>query len=484
MPDSSWPEDKSYSQPVISTSVSEVGRGVSDDLPESLPLDQQPRYDGRRLKAAVVLLLVWGIILTLHWLSWGFWVMLALASFVGIHLLRLVLARPTTPPSPLVGNPDEWPFVSLVVAAKNEEAVIRQLVTNMGQLDYPPHRYELWVIDDHSTDNTPELLQKLAQEYEQLQVLHRPAGATGGKSGALNQVRPLLKGEVIGVFDADAQVAPDLLKNVVPFFAQDKIGAVQVRKAIANAGTNLWTRGQEAEMALDTFLQQHRIAIGGVCGLRGNGQFVRRRALEQCGGWNEETITDDLDLAIRLHLDQWDIEVLVFPPVQEEGVTTTRSLWHQRNRWAEGGYQRYLDYWRPLIRNQLGWSKSADLVAFLIIEYLLPTAIIVDFLIALARNCGLIHFGSRFLITSPLSFLTITLSLIGIWIGLPRTDPDQYHPRKQPLNLAWRSIHGTIYMLHWLIVVGSTNVRMSILPKRLKWVKTVHQGTHEAESPS
>ena len=90
-----------------------------------------------------------------------------------------------------------------------------------------------------------------------------------------------------------------------------------------------------AEMALDTFIQQQRIAIGGIGELRGNGQFVRRAALERCGGWNEQTITDDLDLTIRLHLDKWDIQFLDFPPVEEEGVTTALALWHQRNRWGE-----------------------------------------------------------------------------------------------------------------------------------------------------
>jgi 1,2-diacylglycerol 3-beta-glucosyltransferase len=72
-------------------------------------------------------------------------------------------------------------------------------------------------------------------------------------------------------------------------------------------------------MALDAYVQQQRIAFGGIGELRGNGQFVRRTALERCGGWNEETITDDLDLTFRLHLDQWDIEILTCAAVEEEG---------------------------------------------------------------------------------------------------------------------------------------------------------------------
>lgn len=121
------------------------------------------------------------------------------------------------------------------------------------------------------------------------------------------------------MFDADAQVAPDLLRRVVPLFAQAQVGAVQVRKAIANAATNFWTRSQATEMVLDAFFQEQRSALGGLGELRGNGQFVRRSALARCGNWNEETITDDLDLTLRLHLDQWNIVCLLDPAVEEEG---------------------------------------------------------------------------------------------------------------------------------------------------------------------
>ena len=117
------------------------------------------------------------------------------------------------------------PPVSLLVAAKNEEAVIANLVKNAVQLEYPADKYEVWAIDDRSTDNTPAILDRLAQEYPQLKVVHRAANASGGKSGALNQILPLTKGEIIGVFDADAKVTPDLLRYVVPMFQPANIGA-------------------------------------------------------------------------------------------------------------------------------------------------------------------------------------------------------------------------------------------------------------------
>jgi len=386
----------------------------------------------------------------------------------GIHALRVVLARPRDEPETMAADTlTHYPYVSLLVAAKNEEAVIGNLVRALCSHDYPMERYEVWIIDDNSSDQTPVLLEKLAQEYDQLKVLRRNSGAGGGKSGALNQVLPLTRGEILAVFDADAQVSSDLLRRVLPLFQRRAVGAVQVRKAIANAQENFWTQGQVAEMALDAYVQQQRIAIGGIGELRGNGQFVRRTALERCGGWNEETITDDLDLTFCLHLDRWDIEILACPAVEEEGVTRATALWHQRNRWAEGGYQRYLDYWRLIVSNRMGTRKTLDLFIFLLIQYILPTAQVPDLVMAIARN--------RPPVLSPFTGLAMTMSMVWMFMGLKRFPKDRI-PVSTFFVLLLQTLRGTFYMFHWLVVMASTTVRVSVRPKRLKWVKTVHQG--------
>jgi 1,2-diacylglycerol 3-beta-glucosyltransferase len=467
MPENSWTENDSGSElDPISSLLSDLDEEdfESDFFFQGL--------EGRRRKAAVTLTLIWGGVIALHLVSWGSWLILGLTALLGIQAVRLLLARPLkTPEALLDDNQADFPYVSLLVAAKNEESVISNLVRMLCDLDYPKTRYEVWVIDDHSTDRTPVLLDQLAAEYNQLKVLHRSADAGGGKSGALNQVLPLTKGEIVGVFDADAQVPKDLLRRVLPMFGKSEMGAVQVRKAIANASQNFWTRGQMAEMAFDTYIQQQRIAIGGIGELRGNGQFVRRLALERCGGWNEQTITDDLDLTIRLHLDKWDIGFLNFPPVEEEGVTTALALWHQRNRWGEGGYQRYLDYWRLIASNRMGTLKTLDLFSFVIIQYLLPAAAVPDCLMAIARK--------SFPILSPLTGLGLTLALIGMFIGLRRTQRNKQLSVSTFFVTLLQTLRGNFYLLHWMLVMAGITARISVRPKRLKWVKTVHEGSGE-----
>jgi 1,2-diacylglycerol 3-beta-glucosyltransferase len=443
------------------------------ETPTAPAIDWSVGMGYRRLKAATILGSLWVGVAALHLISWGYILAWAIASLFCWRAIRLVNTK--VAPPPLFSPPQTYPFISLAIAAKNEAAVIANLVENLCTLDYPADRYEVWAIDDNSTDRTPEILDELARKYPQLQVLHRTDRDSGGKSGALNQVLTLMQGEIIGVFDADAIVTPDFLNQVLAYFQNETVGAIQLRKAITNSETNLLTRGQRAEMALDSYLQQQRTSGGGIGELRGNGQFVRRTALAACDGWNDQTITDDLDLTIRLHLTGWDIALMPYPPVGEEGVTTLKALWHQRNRWAEGGFQRYLDYWEPIASNRMGTKKTLDLLSFLSIQYLLPPAGIPDFLMAF----WLKHPPLLLPMTASLG---VALPLWGIWVGLRRSyqqAEDRAGAREQRAvsvgTLIAHTAIGSLFILHWLVVMPLAIARMAILPKRLKWVKTLRQ---------
>ncbi|MEO0738634.1 MAG: glycosyltransferase family 2 protein [Cyanobacteria bacterium J06649_12] len=422
--------------------------------------------EGRRLKALAALVFLWGITLVLHWVTWGALVVWGVTGLVALYLVRIAIANSTYATSPnrasLPAEMEESPRVSLLVAAKNEAAVIANLVASLCSLDYPEDRYELWVIDDNSDDGTGGILDRLTQDYPKLKVLHRGPEATGGKSGALNLAWPRATGDLLAVFDADAQVPANLLQHVVPLFSNDQTGAIQVRKSIVNSETNFWTQGQAAEMALDRYYQEQRAARCGIGELRGNGQFVRRTAITQCGGWNEMTITDDLDLTVQLHLNQWNIGFLTTPTVGEEGVTSGIALWHQRNRWAEGGYQRYLDYWRLLLRNRLGWNKSIDMLVYWMLQYMLPIVALPDLMIAIALRQPPVF--------APLTTFAVGVSYWGMAMGIRRT-------QKISLLLAMvRAVKGTLYMTHWIVVMAFATTRMAVRPKRLKWVKTIHDG--------
>lgn len=356
------------------------------------------------------------------------------------------------------------PAVDVVVAARDEQAVVTRLIEGLAALRYPADQLRFWVIDDGSTDRTSELLAELQQRHPQLQVLRRPADAGGGKSGALNLALQHLQGSWMLVLDADGELQVDTLERLIPFAEGGGWAAVQLRKAVVNPDTNLLTRAQAMEMAFDAVIQQGRLACGGVAELRGNGQLLRREAVLACGGFNEATVTDDLDLSVKLLLQNQPIGILWDPPVREEAVLSLRALLRQRQRWAEGGLQRFLDYWPDLLSRRIPPAQKLDLACFFLLQYALPLVAAADLLGALITRSRPTYW--------PLSLMAFALSGASIVAGIRRPSEGPPLPVLQPFNL----LLGILYLGHWFLVIPWTSLRMALLPKRLVWAKTQHLG--------
>ncbi|MEB3266143.1 MAG: glycosyltransferase [Cyanobacteriota bacterium] len=389
---------------------------------------------------------------------------LMLATLLGGYSVRTVLRTSrteATATAPLATVP---PLVEVVVAARDEEAVIRRLVERVAALRYPSDQLRLWVIDDGSIDRTPALLDALATELPLLQVLHRPRDAGGGKSGALNLVLSQLEGPWMLVLDADADLQPDVLERLIPFAESGGWSAVQLRKAVVNADTNLLTQAQAMEMAFDALLQEGRLAGGGVAELRGNGQLLRVEAVRRCGGFHEGTVTDDLDLSLRLLLARQPIGLLWDPPVQEEAVESLAALWRQRQRWAEGGLQRFFDYAPGLVQAPIGLVRRLDLLAFFVLQYVLPVLAVADLIGALLSRTPPCSW--------PFSVVALGLSGLAIARGCQRPSEGPALPPASPPML----LLGIVYLIHWFVVIPWVVVRMTLLPKRLVWAKTTHLG--------
>lgn len=354
------------------------------------------------------------------------------------------------------------------MAARDEQAVIGRLVEGIARLRYPSAALRLWVIDDGSSDRTPQVLAELQAQHPFLRVLRREPDAGGGKSGALNLALKHVEAPWMLVLDADADLQPDTLERLIPLAEQGGWAALQLRKAVANPDANWLTRAQAMEMALDTVVQEGRMGTGGVVELRGNGQLLRRSALELVGGFNEETVTDDLDLSFRLLLQRQPLAVVWDPSVSEEAVLGLRALWRQRQRWAEGGLQRFFDYAPGLLSDRLSPGCKLDLLCFFLLQYVLPVVAVADLLGALiTRSLPTIW---------PLSFVAFGLSGISILQGCRRGGEGPPLPRMHLANL----LLGILYLGHWFLVIPFTTLRMALLPKRLVWAKTLHLGEDPA----
>jgi 1,2-diacylglycerol 3-beta-glucosyltransferase len=420
-----------------------------------------------------------------HWLEPGLRLVpaSALALLLGGYSIRTVLvpalsrtrraAGMTAAPASAArldgaGSAEPAPAVDVVVAARDEQAVIGRLVEGIARLSYPREALRLWVIDDGSSDRTPQVLADLQAEHPFLRVLRREPDAGGGKSGALNLALQHVDAPWMLVLDADADLQPDTLERLMPLAEEGGWAGVQLRKAVANPEANWLTRAQAMEMALDTVVQEGRLSRGGVVELRGNGQLLRRSALDQVGGFNEDTVTDDLDLSFRLLLHQQPLAVVWDPPVKEEAVLALPALWRQRQRWAEGGLQRFFDYAPGLLSDRLSPGCKLDLLCFFVLQYVLPVVAVADLLGALiTRSLPTIW---------PLSFVVLGLSGVSILQGCRRGGEGPPMPRMHPVNL----LLGILYLGHWFLVIPYTTLRMALLPKRLVWAKTLHLGEDPA----
>ena len=271
---------------------------------------------------------------------------------------------------PQVINENYKPFVTIMIPAHNEEAVIANTVENIRSIDYP--NFEIIVIDDRSTDNTANVINDLANKYEDVVAFIRDKDAFPGKSAVLNDAFKIAKGDAVLVFDADATVEPDFLNKLIPNLEPSDVGAVQARKIIRNKDYNFLTRCQNNEYTMDTHLQVGRDAVKGAVELRGNGELIKREALEDIGGWNNYTITDDLDMSTRLHIKGWDVRFCPEACVYEEGIIFVMPLFRQRRRWLEGTIRRYLEYFGEAITSkEMSLRAQLDMTIY-ITQFIMP----------------------------------------------------------------------------------------------------------------
>ena len=358
---------------------------------------------------------------------------------------------------------NDIPTLDILVAARDEQNVIARLVERLVSLDYPSEKLKIYIIDDGSVDNTPNILKKLSQKYERLNIISRSKNDGGGKSGALNHALKFISGEWVFILDADAQLKNDTLQRVLSFAQNGSWSAVQLRKSVINTSKNFLTTCQGIEMAMDAYFQVGRLYSAGISELRGNGQLVRKDILLNCGSFNENTVTDDLDLSLRLILSQSKIGIFWDPPVMEEAVEDIFALFRQRQRWAEGGLQRFFDYGRELILSKLTFIQKFDLTYFFILQYALPIIALVDLIISIVFYKSPIYW--------PVSLTAFTLSASASWFGCHK----KHEGPVLPTNSIKMSLY-LFYLSHWFIVIPLVTLKMSIFPKKIIWKKTTHLG--------
>jgi 1,2-diacylglycerol 3-beta-glucosyltransferase len=433
-----------------------------------------------RLLLAALIVVVWTIMAILEvWVPQVSFAIAMIAIMLGYSTLVSISMihqkrKARKNPAPVEDLSSFIPHVSIFLPAHNEELVIANTVANLMNLEYPS--YDVLVIDDRSRDATPHILKDLKAKYgEKFEYMIRPMDAIPGKSAVLNDALSVSLGEVVAVFDADARVEPDFLSRMVPFLYREGVGAVQARKVILNASHNLLTQCQNYEYAMDAYFQCGRDAIRGAVELRGNGLLVKRTALESVNGWNNRTLTDDLDLSTRLHLAGWDIRFAHKVTVGEEGITQFCPLLRQRRRWAEGSLIRYLDYSGSILTCEgVSFRTIADMVAYFV-QFLLPLWVVSDYALLLITYLMDGEAVKSHVITSlivlPLLSLYFSINLV---IAILRFN----RPHATLLDALGGAFWTGLYMVAvWFPTVFAIIVKVLFQKERsMNWRKTAHFG--------
>ncbi|HMS97467.1 MAG TPA: glycosyltransferase [Saprospiraceae bacterium] len=249
--------------------------------------------------------------------------------------------------------------VTIQLPIYNEKNVVEDLYEHIDRISYPSDLLEIQILDDSTDaclDISKKWMTKWKTEGKDVQLIHRQ-NREGYKAGALAAGLSLAKGDYICIFDADFRPDPHFLKLVLPVFADANTAAVQARWTFANQGQNLLTRLQTLQLNIHFAIEQQAryflhlpLQFNGTCGV------WRKTAIQKAGGWEADTLTEDLDLSYRAQLKGWKIVYLNDVLVPGELPSDLRSLKIQQHRWMKGGAETA----KKLIRRI--WSGNFSLI--------------------------------------------------------------------------------------------------------------------------
>jgi cellulose synthase/poly-beta-1,6-N-acetylglucosamine synthase-like glycosyltransferase len=293
---------------------------------------------------AKVILVIYGICLLLIF----YYSMVQLSLAFAYRKQRKTQQSRVEPPFDLANAPK----VTIQLPMYNEMYVADRIIDTIAEFEYPRDKFQIQVLDD-STDETKDIIAKKVAEVAargiNIQHIHR-VDRTGYKAGALDSAMDQVEGEFIAIFDADFVPDKDFLLRTMPYFNTDKIGVVQTRWGHLNKTYSLLTElqafGLNGHFAIELGgrnAQGHYINFNGTAGV------WRKACIEDAGGWEHDTITEDLDLSYRAQMRGWKFNYLEEVESPAELPITMSALKSQQHRWMKGGAEVFIKMWKRIV---------------------------------------------------------------------------------------------------------------------------------------
>lgn len=358
---------------------------------------------------------------------------LAIYGLLGFYTLWLYLRhRSAQYPIPAIAK-DELPFVTLQLPIFNEREVVQRLITAVAQLDYPGDRFEVQILDD-STDETTDLaaeaVAKWAEKGINITLIHR-SNRQGFKAGALSEGLISARGEFIAIFDADFVPSRDFLLRTLPYMiANDEIGVVQARWGHLNSGESSLTGAQaialDKHFAMEQFVR-HRADY--FPKFNGSAGVWRRACIESSGGWEADTVCEDLCLSTRAVLEGWRFYFANDVVAPAELPSTILAYKAQQSRWAMGSTQCLLKYggqiWRargkPILARLYALLSMSGYFTHILLLLLLLVQL--PLIVTGARPPSWLYFFGLLGLGQPLLFIMAQETLYRDWIARLRNIP-------------------------------------------------------------
>src|SRR5262245_36319660 len=311
-------------------------------------------------------------------------VILAVYGWHRYYLVYLYMRNKDRQPVPL-GTLENLPTVTIQLPIYNEMYVADRLIDAVCRIDYPRELLEIQVLDD-STDETTSVAERAvrrnAAQGIDISYIHR-TDRIGYKAGALEAGLKAAKGEYIAIFDADFIPTPDFLQRTVPFFSDPKVGLVQARWGHINQEYSLLTKIQS--ILLDGhFVLEHggRNRSGLFFNFNGTAGIWRRSTIGDAGGWQHDTLTEDLDLSYRAQLRGWRFIFLPDLIAPAEVPVEMNSFKSQQHRWAKGSIQTCLKLLPRILRSNVPLHVKAEAFFHLTANFNYPLMCVLSVLMA------------------------------------------------------------------------------------------------------
>ncbi len=278
-----------------------------------------------------------------------------------------------------------FPSVTILIPARNEEAVIGRLLSRITELTYPKDRLQVIAIDDGSTDLTGFIMDVFARAYPYIEVIHREPGARpGGKPAALNAALPYARGEIIVVFDADYFPQVDIIEKLVAPFIDPEVGLVQGRVTVLNEPDTIVTRTVSLERiggyVVDQTARDHLAFVpqyGGTVGA------IRKDLLMELGGWDPTILAEDTDITFEAIIRGYKVRYLLDAECYEEAVRSWRDYMRQRYRWAKGHMQCMFKHFVNLWRSPFTTLREKIDGTLLLFLYFVPVCVGIGWILGL-----------------------------------------------------------------------------------------------------